>query len=329
MFYYETIKINNIKELWGKLHSLATNVDSYIYRGVPNENYDLIPSIHRIDVKTLNPYINDYKSHFQYISDITYKDHCTYLYDLLKSFARHSNLNGLPILMDPLYKKMINTSENSLAGLVRQEFVYKKNNYQTFYPSEKYLDLMAVSQHYGLPTELIDFTFNPYTALYFSIRDVLYAYLKTGSISQLGEENIALWYVDNKYISENMKNDDFPLRTYISVYSNNPNLNSQKGIFLYWSHQIKSKMTVNRTSLTKLFGNSEYYKKGVFNKIIIPKHLIFRIYDTLKTFNHAADSLFPGYFGVEKRMKEDKIAAEMENHWESNIDFLYDLMRGK
>jgi hypothetical protein len=86
----------------------------WFYRGVRNENYELIPSLFRYDIKDTLTNWEDLEEY------------------MFKIFCRES----LPFL------KSVPTDE---------------------------LEWLAIAQHYGLPSKLLDWTINPLIALYFAI----------------------------------------------------------------------------------------------------------------------------------------------------------------
>lgn len=322
-----TKEIKDLDELWKILHEHVSR-GTYIYRGVSDSSLDLTPSIFR---KTHSSIIfEEYSKNFILDDEITFEAHSISMYKTLSTFASFSNFNGLPILMDPLYKKMINNSANSYKQLKEREFWESTDNNYCLYPSDKYLDLMAVCQHYGLPTELLDFTVNPYTALYFGIHNLLHEFYNKKDLSKLYDGSIAMWFANYDVIQHKMETvKDFPLRSYVSVYANNPNLNSQKGIFLYWKHRFKPNDFIEKVPIDMLFKKSPYYRDDIFSKLIIPVKYIFDIYEVLARFNHVADSLFAGYTGVELRMSEDAIIRDLKSSITISKMLYSDLLRGK
>ncbi|MEW6144488.1 MAG: FRG domain-containing protein [Thermodesulfobacteriota bacterium] len=89
-------------------------------------------------------------------------------------------------------------------------------------------EVISIAQHYGVKTRYLDFTFNPYTALFFAAMEVTRKYL--GECDKIPESNnhFSLWMLDKDYLNNSCCTiDHFEVPTARNKY-----LNAQKGLFL-------------------------------------------------------------------------------------------------
>jgi hypothetical protein len=302
--------INTLEELWELIDLEQKKGSKLIYRGVHNSEFQLIPSIQRELNKSNNPIVYDYQN-LVGLNQIKDEKHLEYMNRILRNFSYYSNYNGLSVYVDTLYKNVFNHKFKSYSeiGLIDK---YLDGYY---YPGYNSLDLLSLVQHYGLPTDLLDFTYDFYTALYFSIRGCLYDFNYEEDKNDFFKGYFSIWLVDLGYIDKmngNLTTFNFPLKTFVGNYTNNPNLNAQKGIFLYWYRKVDSNSIYQCLPIDTLYKNSSHYKEDTFRKINIPKKFIVEVYKKLSFWGYGADRLFPGYSGVESRLRENKIIDLMK-----------------
>lgn len=308
MSIVEEIKFDNFEDFYnamGPNGELFGALQGFIFRGQSKESYELIPSAFRYSKDAQNKYnINTLlKMVKEVLSDDS--DLSTELfqvvieYTLLQKFYRIANYSGLqvPCINDFIFNASI-------------EYLKEQIDSPTFSWLHKDLvELAALAQHYGIPTRLLDWSFDIYVALYFAARgacEKIYKYTKL-------DRNFCVWAINHDFLSIKSK-ETIPLRFIVPTYHNNPNICAQKGILSYFeighNHILKNGSFTERNiaPLDTLLSTYEniFSGKKILYKIILPYSCAKDIFIFLNEINYNAAKIFPGYWGVVKEMEEKK-----------------------
>ena len=232
------------------------------------------------------------------------------LYVLLK-FLDYSDRNGLKISAN--YK----VREN-----IHNYFHFKTK----FWPRMEYIGIISLAQHYGLPTKVLDWTYDYKVALYFALKDIINPNKE--------DSDGVLWAFNYKLFENNpFENNIFfnRLHFYRPEYDNNPNIKAQKGLFSFIIDDVHNQ---DRQSLEKIITNeletkNEYKEeewanfkqprvlppqikidKPLFYKFIIKKDNKAKMLKELYSEGYSEDYLFPGFDGVKKAMRNSVILEE-------------------
>lgn len=168
----------------------------------------------------------------------------------------------------------------------RATFYLQKENYTNW-------ELLAIAQHTGLPTRLLDWTYNPLVAIFFAT-------------SENFENDGALYIYKNEMRIDHEKFGPFDLISPIHIYQ--PSVSSgrianQLGYF-----------TVHKDPKTALDNNT---KKGYLEKLIIPASLKKEITHLLNHYGINYLTLFPDLEGLAKHLSW---FAENNSYWKNNFD---------
>lgn len=180
------------------------------YRGQADSSWPLIPSAFRAGTRL--GFVPGRKTHVS-TGDYTSIEQKDGEIIAVKQFIEYCDRVGLPIPSSPLYLKQHNLdlwSSNITGNIIGTNE----------WPGEESLEILALAQHHGIPTRLLDFTFSPLVALSFAVNG-------ERILDQL--THFSIWGINLDAISS--KPLDYGVIE--SPRFSNPFLEKQKGIFIF------------------------------------------------------------------------------------------------
>lgn len=308
MSIVEEVNFDNFEGFYKEMGpggSLFFKLKGFVFRGQSDCSYKLRPSILR------------YKNNGIFkISDLSYmaktnKDVCigaaqfelenVFLeYLLLIHFYKIANYSGLHV-----------PCINNFIFSVNEKFLFDKMQEGGFsWIHKDIVELAALAQHYGIPTRLLDWSFDVYVALYFAVRGAC-KHIHEGKEKKRYFE---LWAINHSALSEI---DDIPLKFIVPSYNNNKNLCAQKGILSYYEKKLdeivkfegENLIHIKRDTrpLDKILEvHSDKFTEKMLYRIIFPYTCAKSTFNFLNKLGYHASKIFPGYKGVVMEMQEKK-----------------------
>ena len=224
-------------------------------------------------------------------------------YTLLPTLYRHKNAKS-PEQLTELERKLITQfTQRSLPYLQR--------------PLTEEWDTLFFMQHYGIPTRLLDWTENPFTALHFALLGAPYK-LKRGKPTY--KENAVVWVLDpvkwnrhalshQSYGGGALTTGDEPLKGYkpflpilgmnkfpVALYGahNSPRIVAQQGVFTIFGQ--------NRIPMEKLF-ETESFPENSLVRVTILNTVIGSMRNSLLRHGITESVVFPDLEGLALEIK--------------------------
>lgn len=180
----------------------------FVYRGHKSNSYKLIPSVLRDNCTEIR------HASFRYSNvSTTDREQLAYEFDILRKFYLKCDELGL-YLPD---NKRLRSGQFSFDdnGTITKDGIWL--------PEDLY-DITALAQHYGLPTRLLDWSYEISIAIFFAISELI----KEDNCDE--NDFICIWVLNKSkttWLTFNWALQDFPLHLIRPIYKYNPNMKAQ------------------------------------------------------------------------------------------------------
>ena len=193
----------------------------------------------------------------------------------------------------------------SLEGSIIRSF--KKYGYADVKDCATFWQVLAMGQHYGLPTRLLDWTYSPLVAAHFATEDI-FMYDRDGAIycMDMCERKKDL----PECLSQELTMTRAQSFTVTMLERHATNLEefealSDKPFFIFYEPASQSNRMSNQYALFSMCSKKEYSIEDLIDendtslyKIIIPKNVKLEIRDKLDYINISERLIYPGLDGI-------------------------------
>ncbi|MBZ5655833.1 MAG: FRG domain-containing protein [Acidobacteriia bacterium] len=278
--------------------------DAWIFRGVSDDSYLLIPSALRNENSFL-------KFGGQRCTDNDSQIRAEI--GILRQFFNLADANGLPLPEDS------QTLRGSIQRMLSEGYFQELDKGEERWPPRELWSLLGIGQHYGIPTCLLDWSRRPLIAAYFAAQEAAQKLSEIRDVSAAEDKKLCVWaFAVDRFASRFDKEDASffgeqrppaaPIVKVTAPHAHNPNLHAQDGLFTVELRDVKDKLNgpIDRKPLDEIVGELLSDRDmTLFHRIRLPwlhaPHLMWR----LRQENLNRATVFPGYAGVVQALEEE------------------------
>jgi hypothetical protein len=310
----QPMRFETFREFWeaiSPLGMMGKKLSGFIYRGESSNQYELLPVTLRSNKGNLWTWGAEIVTESQQVK-------CER--SLLAEFYKEANAKGLRV-------------PNNKIILSPQKYDFLPFHF--FWLSDEFEETAALAQHYGIPTRLLDWTYDIFVAFYFASigvinkmndnKEVTNTFVVYALNYEFLIEQTRSWYNQLKNLT-NYK--PMPIKFVVPRYSDNPNIAAQSGILTYTESYIDYAFSENDKMdrlpldqrLQSIEDSDSHTTPYTFSdhtillyKFEIPTEEALNMFDFISQLNYSYSRLFPGYNGITKAIEEKNLVFSVTN----------------
>lgn len=286
MCVIEEVHTISAVEFWDILspqNSLFDEPSKVIFRGQSNASWSLEPALFRDNNRPKGISNSD---------EIDSSMFMLHEIRMLQEFMFAADSTGIALPNDSMgfRDKHLNLNSGALDRYIKQP---------NLWPNKSLYELMAIAQHYGMPTRLLDWSKRSYIAAYFAASDALRNFDLT---IKANTQKFVVWALNIERI--NLHSNFIDVIELPTGF--NKNMSMQSGCFTVVRQSAKRQEPFDSTHLLDEFLINNRTGGPYLKKVTVPIDQAREVLQLCKLYGITATSLFPDLYGAAKFVDDEK-----------------------
>lgn len=260
-------------KLWKYLspvHVPPEEEGEFLYRGQSNASWHLTPSIYRRNVTELFEDILD--------EQLTSEGQALMEFQMIEHFVIHCDACGIPTPSEAKIFRDYRSRNNALRNYLK---------FPSSWPESDLIVIMAMARMHGLPARLLDWSDNPYVAVYFAASDALRVRRQWQS-----DDRLAIWKLTTPH---RRSLENWGTLVYCAPGTISRNIVAQQGLFTLLPIYQKQNELFGIRSMEDILPK---YKGQTLEKMTVPVTESYRLYQLCGLIGLNSARMYPGADGA-------------------------------
>jgi hypothetical protein len=271
-----------------------------LYRGVGDSSYSLLPAAFRSTARLFQP------PHFMRGPGQTNRVQIYRELQTLIAFMNAADRQRHRIPEDTQVLRSHIRTLNNATNLSSKEIIKE-------WPPISLLSILALAQHYGVPTRMLDWSLDPYVAAYFAAISAAATNCESGDLAIWAVGRI-LFEVNAIMLQDRSKVERLPIQFVSTPWADNGNAKAQRAVFLaYRQFDIDPEMNFDFRSYDDLLLSSLYEgatEVPCLFRLTLSKSEAPELLRLLAFQGYDGATMFPGLDGAVKSLSEQFLWPE-------------------